>query len=410
MLPFRVDPEFFLFPYLTTKGLIPYHQIIDQHFPGGFFYLPLNFATLGLTTYESFAGLHLLIVGLIGLIIYKTTKKLLSPILFFSLWPFFDGFHLWIDTFLALFSLLTYFFYSGKKYLSAGIFIAISVFFKQTAVLLIPLLIAWEFFTCKKSFSFSTIAKITLPTLILFIFLLSYYDYRAFLYQTVIFNFTGYLGSSFQFTQLPKILIIFLPTLVLLWKKPLLFGFILINATSFFSRPDLTHLQSVAPFLILLLHYLLGYLPLRSVFIKSVYLSTIVIFFSLSVNKYILKPSGYRPYFDPDTLKVVEYLKPHVSDNQEIFLLGAQPHLYQLTNTLPAGHFFVYQLPWYMSKYQEIQLQILIKNPPAIIVYDKSAQVNSISISRYAEKLVAFTQSNYHSAVTFNNYVVYFKD
>ena len=60
MLNFRIDPEFFVYPYLVQNSLKPYTQIIDQHFPGGFF-LPINFATLGFTTPDSFLRLHVLL-------------------------------------------------------------------------------------------------------------------------------------------------------------------------------------------------------------------------------------------------------------------------------------------------------------------------------------------------------------
>ena len=42
-------PELFIYPYLTNHGLLPYSQILDQHFPGLMF-LPLNFDNLGMTS------------------------------------------------------------------------------------------------------------------------------------------------------------------------------------------------------------------------------------------------------------------------------------------------------------------------------------------------------------------------
>ncbi len=39
-------PELFIYPYLTNHGLLPYKQILDQHFPGLMF-LPINFNNLG---------------------------------------------------------------------------------------------------------------------------------------------------------------------------------------------------------------------------------------------------------------------------------------------------------------------------------------------------------------------------
>src|SRR5688572_28228100 len=56
---FFLSPEITLYPYLTTKGLIPYQQLIDQHFPLLFFG-PLNLAQFGVTSPSS--ALYLFIV------------------------------------------------------------------------------------------------------------------------------------------------------------------------------------------------------------------------------------------------------------------------------------------------------------------------------------------------------------
>src|SRR5689334_6091028 len=103
-------PEFFVYPYLTNNGLVPYKQIFDQHFPGLMF-LPINFNNLGLLTPEIarvWAAAIIIIVH--GLLFFVTSRIVKNPIkalvanLFFLMWqPFLEGWVLWIDSFLPLF-------------------------------------------------------------------------------------------------------------------------------------------------------------------------------------------------------------------------------------------------------------------------------------------------------------------
>jgi len=108
-------PEFFIHPYLTANGLIPYKQILDQHFPGLMF-LPVNFDNLGVND-EYIARIWLiavvvitqLLLFLISKEILKSNKKALIVNLLYLIWqPFFEGWVLWLDTFLPLFLLPAY--------------------------------------------------------------------------------------------------------------------------------------------------------------------------------------------------------------------------------------------------------------------------------------------------------------
>jgi len=89
-------PEFFIHPYLTANGLIPYKQILDQHFPGLMFF-PINFASLGMHTAQAARVWSWGIVALEHLLIYvcarklfkSSTRALLSNLLFLAWHPFF---------------------------------------------------------------------------------------------------------------------------------------------------------------------------------------------------------------------------------------------------------------------------------------------------------------------------------
>src|SRR3989304_10216954 len=68
-------PEFFIHPYLTANGLIPYKQILDQHFPGLMFF-PINFATLGMQTAQAAKIWSWGVVALEHFLIFVCARKL----------------------------------------------------------------------------------------------------------------------------------------------------------------------------------------------------------------------------------------------------------------------------------------------------------------------------------------------
>lgn len=390
-IPFRVDPEFYIFPYLRNHGLVPYTQIIDQHFPGGFF-LPLNFANLGFTTPEAFQSLLIFIIFLISLLIFKITKKFSTILLFLVLWPFFDGGHLWIDTFISLSLLSSYYFFINKKYYLTSLSLTFGLLFKQTVLLPIFLL------------SFISPQILIFPAALLLIFY--FYFSKDFWYWTFIFNFTAYAGKAISIFNFPKLLLIFLPTVLHIKKYPWLFIFLLFSLLGFFARPDLVHLQPAAPFLILLFYYFLEeYLPFKK-FSYTIIISLLLIILLKKTNF----NQKYYPYFDPNTLSLVSKIQDLTSKNDEIFLLGAQPHIYTFSNTLPAGKYFAYQLPWYLKITETQSLNNLITSNPKIIVYDTSAVVDDIPITSYAPKLVNYLLSNYQLTNSIGNYQIYLKN
>jgi len=338
-----------------------------------------------------------------ALIIYKITKIYKATILFLLLWPLFDGWHLWIDTFICFFTLAIYYFYNRGKWFSSGITIALALLFKQTFILLIPILMVYQYFYQKKQFSIKYIAKLSLPSFLLILYFLFQYSPQSFIYWTIVYNLTAYVGYALSYFFFPKWLILFLPGLILIKKHPLMFLFLLYSLTGFFTRPDLVHLQPAAPWLILFLYYFIDKY-LNKMFIP--FLGCLLILF---IYKNYGNLTNYYPYFDPDTMSVINYLKTNVYPNSEIFLLGAQPHIYAFSQTIPAGKYFIYQLPWYMKNFQSVQLNVLKTNPPNLVVYDTSASVDEIPITAYASDLVSYTMQNYLQIQTIGNYQIYEK-
>lgn len=189
-LRFFPYPEIFIFPYLINQKLIPYLQINDQHFPGLFF-LPINFATLGLSDdiaarvwlYMIVVILHLLIFIITKSITHNIKKALLAN-LFFSLWhPFWGGTVLWVDSFIPLLVLPAFFL--TYKYISSytkknmlliviGFLMSIAVLFKQTYFIFSLGLLGVVYFYHRKFriFFYFMVGFVPLLFLVFFIFLI----------------------------------------------------------------------------------------------------------------------------------------------------------------------------------------------------------------------------------------------
>src|SRR3989339_347994 len=177
ILDFVSPAEFYVYPYLLSKGLIPYQQITDHHFPGLFF-LPVNFFTLGFVDPLSFKLLLLLTIILTSVLLAKLSRfksingASLSQVVFlYSLWQlFFSGSVFWIEAILPLFMLPGLILFEKKRFLLSGLFFALAILFKQTAILPIIFL---SLYLLKKPLQ---LASFWLPTAIL-ILLLGWYFY-----------------------------------------------------------------------------------------------------------------------------------------------------------------------------------------------------------------------------------------
>ena len=152
-LQFFPYPELFVYPYLTNHGLKPYSQILDQHFPGLLF-LPINFDNLGMND-EVVARywligvviiIHLFLFLILRKILRDNKKALLVNFLYLIWQPFFEGWVLWLDTFLPLFLLPAFYFASlseqknsvhfliKDKLFLTGLLLGIGIVFKQTTI------------------------------------------------------------------------------------------------------------------------------------------------------------------------------------------------------------------------------------------------------------------------------------
>lgn len=418
VLEFVAYPEFFLYPYLASSGFVPYRQIIDQHFPGGLL-LPVNFLSLGFSSPQSFKVLLLVIIFFSAAYIYKLAKthfthsESLLAVGAFVIWQiFFSGNHLWFETFLPLFLLPAFSSWRKNNFFLCGVFLGLGIIFKQTLIVLAGVIALDVMFRSLKHSSFFIVkylSGLSLPLLGLGIYLWQQGIWADFWFWTIEFNLTAYpMMAGFPFPA-PLLLRLLFPLGILaaalvfssrlaptgprasLLRSSAAWGLCL--GLLIGVRPDLLHLQPLVPFLSLSTGLILASLLTKSKLAAGVLTLPLIILAVLPL-RHQTRWGQYR-FFDAATYRLAAQISRMSQPQDRIFLLGVQPHLYPLSHRLPAGQFFVYQLPWYLNLTQDRILAQLAAAPPRLIVFDPQATVDDVPIYDYADSLIKFMHQNY---------------
>lgn len=425
-------PENFIYPYLTVKGLIPYKQIFDQHFPGLMFF-PVNFYNLGMIN-EIIArwwliGITLtvqLLIFIVSLRIFRDFKKTILANILFLVWhPFLEGWVLWIDNILPIFYLpafyFSYRFISDKernyKYtLMIGVLLGIAALFKQVVLplagLVLLLLLYYEknLRTCLYFLG----GFLPIPTLMVGYFW-SIGVVKEFWYWTVTFNITTFatFGRKMPFfSGLIRIIGVYSPSLLLplIRDKKLavcLIVFILGSLLSAYARFDFVHFQPSLPFVVIATSAVLFKLweNYKTKMLVGGYIGIIILWLSIFYRGHW----GDKVFFfDKQTKAVVEKIKMYAKVDEEIFLFGPVAHVYQMSDTLPAGKIFVFQFPWFMMETEDKFVEVLKTNKPKLVVRDRTVEIEGKKITDFAQKLDKYIEENYQrvEAIGLNEFMI----
>lgn len=404
-------PELFVYPYLTNNGFKPYSQILDQHFPGLLF-LPINFDNLGMNN-EIIARIwsvgiiiiiHLLLFFIASKILKDERKALLVNILYLIWQPFFEGWVLWIDSLLPLLLLPAfYYFYKNKLFLS-GLLLGIGIVFKQT---LIPLCFLILIYCLWENKSLNQIKRLLtgmlIPIVLIIIYLTGIGVLKDFWYWTIVFNLTTYakFGTSTPptFGYVTRVLFVYSVSALSIFNKDkrfinILFIFLLGSLAGIFDRADFVHFQPSLPFA--LLATTLGFYQLRRNKFFKLYIILYLLIASWWLNIFYKGHIGNRIFFFDDKTKMItNEIKQLTKKEDKIFIFGAAPNIYQMTERLPAGDIFVYQFPWFLKIAGDRILQGLEKDKPNIIVSDRSTVIENQPITDFAKNIDQYIQKNY---------------
>lgn len=417
-----VYPEIFIYPYLTKLGMIPYKEIVDQHFPGLFF-LPINFLSIGMDTIQNVRMFHIFLIICDQLIIFylvfkkskKFTAALLSSFLYLVFYIIFDGNIFWIENIITtLFLLNVLFIYqferTNKPYnlIFAGFFIGSSILMKQTSIFLFGLTFSYLILSkaSRKELLFYYIGPFV-SFLYLGYYILNQEISQDFYRWAIEFNlkYYGELAS-----KMPSIRNLILTTVFfgalpfILWiKKRSIFDVYLILLAIFtltyaYPRFELLHLKPALAIATIIIgsFYLekFGKWIMWTLLLLGVLLAFITIENSLKVDSQ-----------NNEILEVIKYVEDNSNPGDVVFSFASIPHINFLTNTSPPG-IYVVQLPWYMVLIEEDVLDKLSEESPDLIVKSKISTLDGIDTYKYMPKIVKYVGSNYIVLAEFDNYQV----
>ncbi len=404
-------PEIFIYPYLTNNGLKPYQQILDQHFPGLFF-LPINFDNLGLSNeiiarYWSIGIVvltHILIFFIMSKILKSKPKAILANLLYLIWQPFFEGWILWIDSFLPLILLPSFYAYYNKKLVISGLLLGIGIIFKQTLLPLTFLLILytlWDSKSVKKTSLF--LISILIPVALMLLYFINLGILRDFWYWTIVFNLTIYasLGTKSYVSLgfVTRLVFVYITSVFAWFNKDrrlvyLLFIFLAGSLAGIFDRAGFIHFQPSLPFVILATTIGTYRFNKTKFFVLVIFVYLLIsgwwlhIFYSGHISNKVF-------FFDEQTKLTALKIKQYTKADDKIFVFGAPAHLYQMAERLPAGSLFVFQFPWFLKVAEDRILEGLVKDPPKIIVYDTGYEVEGVFLKDFSPKINKYVETHY---------------
>ena len=428
-LSFFPYPELFIYSYLTDNGLLPYKQIIDQHFPGVMF-LPINLYSLGIDTLQEMRLVYFALIISSDLIFTKILKKIFNKhtfvllgLLLYIFWQiYFEGHVLWIESFITPLILLAFGFLLNffenrriRNLYFAALSVGIALVFKQTVLPLAGLVFLYLFF---KRIHFKNLLLggiiFIIPILLVTLYFSKIGVLRDFFYWTVTFNLTIFneMGKTRpDIIGFAKILPVFGVSVVallyyLIRKKDNivnLTGIFLFGCLFFaYARFDHIHLQPALPFSIVILTFLISSFKKPASYLLLLTYCFLLIAYCL-FSLYIFIPNfrfynkpGVSPMFnDTQTSKIVEKVKEYSNRGDTIFAFGTHPHIYYLTETTPPGYVFTFQFPWFMKVAEQTILTGIVNSPPKVVIRDLNAEVGGYSLAEYMQDIDQYIVENY---------------
>ena len=333
----------------------------------------------------------------------------------------FEGNVLWLDSFLPSLLLLTYIFMASYidsnkfKYLElSGLMLGLAVVFKQVTIPLVIILACYLLVVRRNSKEVLLyLLAFFLPVLLMLVYLSAIGVLVDFWYWTVVYNLTIFAESGrkaiLSFSDLVKPLFVFMPAFWL-WilhfknKKVFLLGLFMIGSLgAIYARFDFIHLQPSLPFAVLLLGSCFTAKRQPKLFAHLLCVGYLLVGCALVVRFYKSNLGDNVVFFDRDVVNITTKVRELTSPGQKIFVYGAIPHIYQTTQTVPAGDVFVFQFPWFMTVAEERVFDGLVMDTPAIIVSDLTVSVSGKKLTDYTPRIKNYIDRYYDLVYTSGN-------
>ncbi|MFZ2201816.1 MAG: hypothetical protein WAV56_00275 [Microgenomates group bacterium] len=402
-----LSPEFTVYPFLASKGFLPYTNLIDQHFPALLFG-PLAMPAWLTSHPHPLLALFLTTIALTDLFLYlalrraKSTHPLFWLLVWISLSLWFSGNTLWFETFITLFFSLILFLQSSSKpvSLARGFLFGLILLIKPT---LFPALLLLFFLTGSISLP-PFFTGLLLPFLVTVLYLIKLDLLIPFFDLTVRFNRDYYLSSAGKIPtarQILEVAAVTLPGLSLIFLRRRFLAVLIIFATTILAYPRFEYVH-LLPSLFLLTHFL-SQLKLR---LSWPLIFLVLVLILLSAVRAIRHPFG-NFYLTEETKEVTRYLQ--TQPGTSLYLLGGSDLLYPLTNRVPPSFTYLPSLPWYLTNptFSHRVVSALLTSPATTVLVRSSATVDGVNIQESSGPIWNFINSNYHQTATVGSYGVY---
>lgn len=415
-------PENFAYPFFVEGGMLPYREIVDQHFPGLLLF-SIHWRTLGIVGPEQARLAMLVIFALTATLLFGTTWAIYRDVrlsvltyVFYALWvSYFGGNVFWLDSILPLFLIPA--FYFGYRFFLVeerikdvfllGLFLGLTTVFKPLG--LIMALAVTILILGRRQFKpiFFFFLGLFIPISAMLAYFVGIGVLSDFLRWAVVFNLTSY-GQLAQKLptagQLTGVLVASVLPLIFfvreghrgdffylsIWLVVLLIGV--------FPRFELFHFQPSLPFFSLVSAITTRELWRRRKVWKKMIPLVVVMAMLLAQFRFFQRSlTGVNFFFRSYHYQAADFILQNTDSDEPLFVFGGQDQLYPLAQRLPPDKFYVPQLPWYYARLgiQERVVASLEKDPPLYVLYVKDAGVDNQSLTDYGKIVFAYLEDNY---------------
>ncbi len=403
-----LSPEFTLYPYLVSRGFLPYANIIDQHFPSLIFG-PFSFPSWLTVNPQPLLTVFCSLTALTDLFLFLSLVRrgIKSPQIWLLVWIvvsyWFSGNTLWLESFITFYLAIILFLGRNHKPIigfSLGFLFSLVMLVKPTLFPFLILLFIYQKLILDRQF----ITGFTLPLLVTFLFLTKFSILPEFFNLVGAFNRDYYSKYATKVPSLRQIIetsIVFLPPLLIFLRRrkylPILL--ILLAVVPALPRFEYIHLQ---PALFAILFLVAGELSPAVLFLVPVCI--ILLAFFLYRN---LRHNFGNFYLDKQTLRAAAALKSRPGNF--LFVMGGNDLLYPLSNRVPPRLTYLPPLPWYWKNeaFANKAISSLTFSPEALVLIKNNATIDGVNIDKSTGLIGKFIKDNYQEIEVIENYRLY---
>jgi hypothetical protein len=415
-LKFTAWPEMLAWPYLITKGWLPYVNIAIAHTPLMLADLSIFYKIfgVGISQLKAFTWLLILTSDVVVFVIVKklwNLKTAFYALISFAVWGlFYDGNGLWFDLYVSVLGLCCFYFARRREWIWLGIFWAAAFMSKQTAFwLLAPILYEMWGRRQKVRKNIVRFAEGALPMIIAFLIVMWAFGVLPGFWNWAIKFGIFILPRASGQVQLPNLrtlalagfpFLVFVPLLIKTGKKNLnLLIWAVAGGLGAYPRFELFHFQPAVPYLAIASGvFFAGFFTKRiwkNTPIKVVSYAYIIVSFLMFGGFFMRDFREVTRFYDQEVTDVVTFVSYNTSRGDRIFVLNWWDNIYALTDTIPSVNPWVPQLSWYMEipGIQDKMVKSLATNPPKLIIFNP---YSTLGLSAYIpQKIYNYVTENY---------------